>query len=121
MNRTFAVIVLSLLAAMPATAQSSAQSKPVARSAAGGGWQAALARFEAWLTAVAVHHPGTADAAAQIVAAWSTDQIERELVPVLVIYLNLARAQNLHLIYPNKTCAPCKLSARERDRLGRAC
>ena len=120
MTRTFALLVLSLLAAMPATAQSSAQSNPVARSAAGGGWQAALARFEAWLTAVAVHQPGTADAAAQIVAAWSTDQIERELLPVLVHYLNLARAQNLHLIYPNKTCAPCKLSAQERLRLGKA-
>ena len=120
MTRTFALLVLSLLAAMPATAQSSAQSNPVARSAAGGGWQASLTRFEAWLTAVVVHQPGTADAAAQIVAAWSTDQIERELLPVLVIYLNLARAQNGHLIYPNKTCAPCKLSGRERERLGKA-
>jgi len=115
MNRTFALIVLSLLAAM--TAQSSAQSNPVARSEAGGDWQAALARLDAWLTAVAVHQPGTADAAAQIVATWSTDQIEREFLPAVVRYLLLARYDNSHLIYPNKTCAPCKLSARERERL----
>lgn len=115
MIRTFALIVLSLLAAM--TAQSSAQSNPVARSEAGGDWQAALARLDAWLTAVAVHQPGTADAAAQIVATWSTDQIEREFLPAVVRYLLLARYDNFHLIYPNKTCAPCKLSARERERL----
>ena len=101
MVRTFALAILFALAAIPAASQTENQN-------------AQAERLQAWLTAVSAHQPGQADRAAQTVAAWSSEQIERELLPALVAYLDRARRGNS---VDADDCKPCKVSREERSRL----
>ena len=101
MVRTFALAVLVALASIPAASQTATQT-------------AQAERLQAWLTAVAVHQPGHADRAAQTVATWSSEQIERELLPPLLAYLDRARRGRA---VNADDCKPCKVSREERSRL----
>ena len=76
-----------------------------------------------WLEAVRLHRVGEADAAAQAMASWTSEDLER-LLPGIVWYLDYGRRalqkQPSRVSEPDAVCASCDASYRERQRLLRS-